>query len=272
MAAFWRLAAALAAIGVAATAEGAPPRPSVNATAAASRSLTIAFTSDLHGEILPLKAVAVELARLRRREAPDSLRRGGGGVGGGGGPAASGGAGRAVASSSPSTGGGDEGGGATDATEAEAEAAPPVLLLDAGDAFVGSAYFAGAGPVGMGRVMGALGYTAMAIGNHDLEVGVRGGIPSNRLKKSVSIRFSLRFSLRFALFLASIRFDAAAARHRQHGRHPRSKRRDEPPPLLASMLRSSSSSRGAEHQESAARAESHRPRLSRRRKPPGRRP
>ena len=83
----------------------APRRNDTNVT------LTVAFTSDLHGEIAPLK----EAYRLLRR------------------------------------------------------VEEPVLLVDAGDPFVGTAYFRSAGPEGMARVMRAMGYKAITVGNHELE-------------------------------------------------------------------------------------------------------
>ena len=74
--------------------------------------LTIAFTSDLHGEIAPLKHASAIYASL-----PE-----------------------------------------------------PKLLVDSGDSYVGTGYFRRAGPAGMGRVMRALGYAVLGVGNHDLEL------------------------------------------------------------------------------------------------------
>ena len=45
----------------------------------------------------------------------------------------------------------------------------PALVVDSGDACVGTAYFRRAGPAGMGRAMRGLGYAALGVGNHDLE-------------------------------------------------------------------------------------------------------
>jgi hypothetical protein len=45
----------------------------------------------------------------------------------------------------------------------------PVLLVDSGDAFIGTAFFARHGPLGVGQVMRDLGYACMAVGNHELE-------------------------------------------------------------------------------------------------------
>lgn len=75
-------------------------------------SLTIAFTSDLHGEIAPLKHAAALYDALPG----------------------------------------------------------PKLLVDSGDAFVGTGYFWRAGPAGMGRVLKSLGYAVLGVGNHDLEL------------------------------------------------------------------------------------------------------
>ncbi|KAL6065546.1 Metallophos domain-containing protein [Balamuthia mandrillaris] len=47
--------------------------------------------------------------------------------------------------------------------------ASSVLLLSAGDSFVGSEFFAAHGPLGMAHLMRILGYKAMALGNHDME-------------------------------------------------------------------------------------------------------
>ncbi|KAL6057424.1 Metallophos domain-containing protein [Balamuthia mandrillaris] len=47
--------------------------------------------------------------------------------------------------------------------------ASSVLLLSAGDSFVGSEFFAEHGPLGMAHLMRILGYKAMALGNHDME-------------------------------------------------------------------------------------------------------
>ena len=74
--------------------------------------LTIAFTSDLHGEIAPLKHASAIYASL-----PE-----------------------------------------------------PKLLVDSGDSYIGTGYFRRAGPAGMGRVMRALGYAVLGVGNHDLEL------------------------------------------------------------------------------------------------------
>ena len=74
--------------------------------------LAIAFTSDLHGEIAPLKHAAQIYNTI----------------------------------------------------------AEPKLLVDSGDAYIGTGYFRRAGPAGMGRVMRALGYAVLGVGNHDLEL------------------------------------------------------------------------------------------------------
>jgi 2',3'-cyclic-nucleotide 2'-phosphodiesterase (5'-nucleotidase family) len=54
-----------------------------------------------------------------------------------------------------------------------------VLLLDAGDAFMGSLYFTFFGGEVELAAMAALGYRAMAMGNHDFD---RGGLPNLRAK------------------------------------------------------------------------------------------
>ena len=41
----------------------------------------------------------------------------------------------------------------------------PALVVDSGDACVGTAYFRRAGPAGMGRAMRGLGYAALGVGN-----------------------------------------------------------------------------------------------------------
>lgn len=46
---------------------------------------------------------------------------------------------------------------------------PNVLVLDAGDAFVGSAFFTKFGPTGMAKLMALIKYDVMALGNHDME-------------------------------------------------------------------------------------------------------
>lgn len=62
--------------------------------------------------------------------------------------------------------------GATDHTaalRALLDRVPHALLLDAGDAFVGSRFFTTQGTAGMARVMARLGVRVMCLGNHELE-------------------------------------------------------------------------------------------------------